>query len=31
MLDLFERLEVHKLEQLEQRESLQRSRRQLSH
>jgi len=31
MLDLFERLEVHKLEQLEQRESMQRSRRQLSH
>jgi phytoene synthase len=31
MLDLFERLEVHKQEQLEQRESMQRSRRQLSH
>jgi phytoene synthase len=31
MLDLFERLEVHKLEQTEQRESVQRSHRQLSH
>jgi phytoene synthase len=31
MLDLFERLEVHKLDQMQQRESMQRRRRQLSH